>query len=346
MITSPDLSRGPMPVTGGVVDIAGTMHWNETILTILVDSQKATLGPNGSFSAHVTVPAGANSVTIVAVSTTGNTLTKSLDIAPTALMSPQAAAPGKRYAVIIANQDYAATSGFVALKTPVNDATELNTVLSAQYGFTTEIADAAGKPTSLFLKNATARDIGLALYNLSKVVTDADTVAIYYAGHGVLDANKAYWVPSDASAGVWPSYISAASISDAIEHIKARKVIVISDSCFSGALMRGGPEKEAAIAPGDRSKALERIGADKSRILISSGNVEPVSDSGGNGHSIFAQALLNGLARMPENAFTAHELFDYIVTAVTANAKQEPQFRPLDDVGHEGGDVIFERVSG
>jgi hypothetical protein len=345
-ISSPDLSRGPMRITGGAVDIAGTLQWNETILTVLVGTQKATLGPNGTFSAHVTVPPGATSVTIVAVSTTGDTLTKTLEIAASDEPAAAMAGPGRRYAVIIANQDYAASSGFVTLKTPLNDAEELMSVLKSQYGFSTDITDPGGKPASLFLKDATARDIGMALYYLSKVANDNDTVAIYYAGHGVLDADKAYWVPTDASAGVWPSYISAAAISDAIEHIKARKLILISDSCFSGALMRGGPADDIKIDATDRAKALARIGSDRSRILISSGNNEPVSDAGGNGHSVFAQALLNGLARMPDNQFTAHELFDYIVTAVTANSKQEPQFRPLDDVGHEGGDVIFERAAG
>jgi hypothetical protein len=57
---------------------------------------------------------------------------------------------------------------------------------------------------------------------------------------------------------------------------------------------------------------------------------------------VFAQALLNGLSNEQYDEFSARELFDdYILTAVTANSKQEPQFRPLDNVGHDGGDVIF-----
>ena len=72
-----------------------------------------------------------------------------------------------------------------------------------------------------------------------------------------------------------------------------------------------------------------------------------MSDTGGQGHSVFARALLNGLESMPHDQFSARELFDgYILTAVTANARQEPQFRPLEDVGHEGGDVVFLKTAG
>ena len=127
--------------------------------------------------------------------------------------------------------------------------------------------------------------------------------------------------------------------------MQAGNVILISDSCFSGALMRGGPGVEEEIADADRIEALLRKSKRRSRILISSGNNEPVSDIGGAGHSVFAAALLNGLENMEYDAFSALELFNgYILDAVSANADQEPQYRPIERVGHDGGDVVFVRV--
>ena len=96
-----------------------------------------------------------------------------------------------------------------------------------------------------------------------------------------------------------------------------------------------------------RIDSLLALAERKTRLLISSGNDEPVTDTGGSGHSIFARALLDGLNQMPYDEFSARELFvDFILERVTANSKQEPQFRPLENVGHEGGDAVFVRTAG
>ena len=47
---------------------------------------------------------------------------------------------------------------------------------------------------------------------------------------------------------------------------------------------------------------------------------------------------------MRYDAFSARELFDgYLLPLVIANADQEPQFRPIERAGHEGGDIVFVR---
>ena len=126
--------------------------------------------------------------------------------------------------------------------------------------------------------------------------------------------------------------------------MQAGKVVIISDSCFSGALLRGGGDTAPKLDDADRERALLRLAQRRSRILISSGGNEPVEDRGGKGHSIFAQALLTGLADMHYDAFSAHELFDgYLLPLVIANADQEPQYRPIERAGHEGGDIVFVR---
>ena len=91
--------------------------------------------------------------------------------------------------------------------------------------------------------------------------------------------------------------------------MQANKVVIISDSCFSGALLRGGGEQPPKIADADRERALLTLAQRRTRILISSGNNEPVEDRGGKGHSIFAQALLTGLEDMPHDSFSARELY-------------------------------------
>ena len=197
----------------------------------------------------------------------------------------------------------------------------------------------------LFLKDATRHDIETVLYKIGLVAGEKDTVLIYFAGHGIYEEKTtiAFWVPVDAEAGVPISYLSASTISEAIQRMQANKVVIISDSCFSGALMRGG-EAGPKIGDDDRERALLRLAQRRTRILISSGNNEPVEDPGGDGHSIFAQALLTGLEDMQHDAFSARELYDgYILPLVVGNADQEPQYRPIERSGHEGGDIVFVR---
>jgi Caspase domain len=192
----------------------------------------------------------------------------------------------------------------------------------------------------------------MALFKLSQVAGDNDTVLIYYGGHGVYeDATKlAFWMPSDAVVGVPPTYLAASQISEAIDRIQALKLIVISDSCFSGDLFRS--DTPPIAEDGDHMKMLLAMAQDKSRVLITSGGNQPVRDTGGDGHSIFAQALLYGLEHMQPAEFTAQELFSrYILPAVTSSAQpdqkpQEPQFRTIGSVGHMAGDVIFVRSAG
>src|SRR5690606_27229066 len=108
----------------------------------------------------------------------------------------------------------------------------------------------------------------------------------------------------DAEAGFEPSYLSAADISAAIQRMQAGSVIMISDSCYSGALIRGGEAGTETIEDDVRTQALLRMQARRSRVVITSGNNEPVEDLGGQGHSIFARALLTGLEKMEHEAFS------------------------------------------
>jgi hypothetical protein len=345
-ITSPEPTRGPASVKSSAIEIAGTVSWTSPVTAVLVNGELAELGQNGRFTRKLALVNGANTIRVVALTRDNLLLQKSLDVVFAGDVDALKGS-GKRYAVIIGNADYGAATGFNALATPIADADALEAVLTGKYGFTTAITLPSGQPASLSLRNASGRDTQMALYNVSQVAGDNDTVLIYYAGHGIYEpmTTTAFWVPTDAVAGVPPTYLSASTISEAIARIQARKVLLISDSCFSGALLRGGPAQAEKIDADKRLDALLALQKRKSRILISSGNNEPVSDAGGDGHSIFAQALLNGLDNEDHDEFSARELFDgYILTAVAANSKQEPQFRPLDNVGHDGGDVIFLKV--
>jgi hypothetical protein len=84
--------------------------------------------------------------------------------------------------------------------------------------------------------------------------------------------------------------------------------------------------------------------AKRSRTLLASGGNEPVSDIGGKGHSVFAKALLEGLAGIDHRAFTAEELYyQYIKEMVAGSSEQTPEYNIIRNSGHEGGDFVFKR---
>ena len=65
--------------------------------------------------------------------------------------------------------------------------------------------------------------------------------------------------------------------------------MVVADSCYSGTLTRGIKIKIRS------SEYLKRMSQKKSRTVLTSGGMEPVADSGGGNHSVFAKAFIEAL---------------------------------------------------
>lgn len=348
-ILSPSVTRGARIVEVPQLEIVGVVEWHAPARAVLVEGQPAALSRDGRFSAKVNLRAGVNTISV-----TGLTADNEIHLMPPLELVYDGDVKkfendGRRFALIIANKDYLPETGFASLQTPVADAAALQSVLAGRYGFETELRFSEGESLPLLLVDAGKDRIEDALYTLGQVAGENDTVLIYYAGHGVYDERtaNAAWVPVDATRPY--NYLSGATITEHVQRIRARKVILISDSCYSGAL-RGGGEGASALAQvtaEDRSRTLARMAQAKSRVLITSGGTEPVLDLGGGGHSVFARALLTGLEKIDRDVFSAEELFhEYIRPMVAGRADQVPQMRPMDRTEHEpGGDVVFVRAA-
>ncbi len=234
---------------------------------------------------------------------------------------------GDYHALIIGNNDY---RHLPKLETAVNDATALAALLEKDYGFAVKR-----------LLNADKREILRAINEYRAALEPEDSLLIFYAGHGWIDraTNTGFWQPVDAEAEDDLNWIANEELTRRLNGMAARHVMVIADSCYSGTLLRGG--SGSAPSGAAREAWLRRVGAKRSRTAIVSGGLEPVEDSGRDGHSVFSNALLDALG---ENTgiLDGQTLFQRISRPVALNADQTPQFSDIRRAGHEGGAFLFQ----
>ena len=128
-------------------------------------------------------------------------------------------------------------------------------------------------------------------------------------------------------------WLSNSDLTDVIKAMFAKHVMVVADSCYLGTLTR-------SISPATRtSDYVSRFTAKRARVVLCSGGLEPVVDSCGGKHSVFAAQFLKAL-RENKDILDGTRLFDHIHCNVVLNADQTPQY---SSPRHEGGDFLFVR---
>lgn len=235
---------------------------------------------------------------------------------------------GSFHALAIGNDNY---RSIPRLKTAVNDAQVVSRMLRDSYGFNVRL-----------LTNATRHEILTAMTALRQTLTDRDNLLIFYAGHGILDTDteRGYWLPVDAEKDNPANWISNADLTDVVKAIRARHVLVVADSCYSGTLVR-------AVMPDFRSPVEQetwwkRVASRRSRAALTSGGLEPVLDGGGGGHSVFARAFLQAL-QDNDAVLDATTLFKRVQRPVAVNSDQTPSYSDIRGAGHDGGEFLFVR---
>jgi len=238
---------------------------------------------------------------------------------------------GKYYALVIGNNDY---KNLPQLKTAINDAETVANVLKNKYGFSTTL-----------LINADRYQILSALHKLRNELNKGDNLLVYYAGHGDLDKvnDRGYWLPIDADADNSANWISNVAITDMLNTLEAKHVMVIADSCYSGTMTRTAvPRIDSTIPTEIQEKWIKLMTKSRSRTVLSSGGVQPVLDEGGGGHSIFANAFLNALNNN-DDILQGYALYRQVSSKVSNNSfnTQTPEYAPIKHAGHETGQFFF-----
>jgi hypothetical protein len=220
------------------------------------------------------------------------------------------------------------------LKTAVPDVQEVEQTLVNYYGFENTIR--------LLDQQATRKAIDQTFRKMIEELTPADSLLIYYAGHGDLDrlTKDGWWVPYDAKAGDPTTYLDNTVIQKYIGAMKSRHVLLVSDSCYSGTLLG----ETRALPPVISDQFYKELYENKSRWGMTSGNKTPVTDSGSEGHSLFAYHFLKVLKSNAKPYLTPREMYAKIGPVVRNNSEQMPVCLPIRNTGDEGGEFVFFRM--
>jgi flagellar biosynthesis regulator FlaF len=248
---------------------------------------------------------------------------------------------GRYYALIIGNQNYDQMEN---LKTPLYDAMRTARILQDKYGFTVQI-----------IQDGTGVAMLKALNELNAVLTENDNLLIYYAGHGyrlkTATTEAGYWLPRNADRPPNDTFwVPNEQITANIGRLKAKRVLVVADSCYAG-LLSDDPfffvfndAAQAVQAPS--AQLLQYRIAKRARLLIASGGDNPVLDESVDGkNSVFAKAFLD-ILEANQNILTSPALFGMVQGRVKDEAAkshftQQPEMKAIKGAGHEAGDFFF-----
>lgn len=246
---------------------------------------------------------------------------------------------GTYRALIIGNNDYRDQQGlWKPLKTALSDAHAVKNILQSSYGFTDVSV----------VENATRRDVLKAFESLSQKVLPNDNVLVYYAGHGFMEneSSKGYWIPVDAEGTDNTTFLRNSTIRDEIAGIadRAKHTLLISDSCFSGSLLRRDTRGITEVT--GTEQYYTKVSNKKSVQILAAGGEEFVDDNyQSSGHSPFTYFLLNELQNNDRPMLTLSELSTNVEKAVANNVDQVPASGVLHGAGDELGEFIFVKVN-
>ena len=324
-------------------DIVGRVSSPAGLMSLTANDVAQEVDGNGMFKTRVDLAAGKTRVTMLAVDRQGKSSRLEFFLEADATAGPPAvAAPpripslnaGNYYALLIGNQKY---DKLPRLNTPEADASDIAPLLRDRYGFKVKV-----------LLNATRYEMLTELNKLRDTLTERDNLLIYYGGHGELDQvnGTANWLPIDAEPTSNANWISSSSLTEILNAMAAKHILVVADSCYSGALTRSSiGQLETGLTDEARLNWLKQIAEARSRTALTSGGLKPVLDGGGGKYSIFAAIFIEILSQN-QDVLEGMRLYREISARVLNVAmrqkfEQRPEYGAIRFAGGDSGDFLF-----
>ena len=168
---------------------------------------------------------------------------------------------------------------------------------------------------TIFDADATADKIVAEIDKIAADVGDDDSVVLYFAGHGVQTEDKLYrYVTTDVASGedLLARSLDQETLMAALGRIKAQNVLLMLDTCYSGAF----PAEVAGTISNETGLM----------VLSASNTVEEALDGYDGKNGVFAYALLDALsgkAAGPTGVVDAANVGTYIRDVVPALAEEK-----------------------
>ncbi|MEM7310550.1 MAG: caspase family protein [Planctomycetota bacterium] len=217
--------------------------------------------------------------------------------------------PEHQYALLIANREYLRPSettsppgvdnDWYLVDNAHRDVEALRLLLVTRYDFEPDQVEV--------VRDASEREVIDALNSLAEHPDEA-SVLVYYAGHSHrTDLGEFYWIPVDGGhpdGGAEDRWVSASTIHSKIDLSPARHKLLISDSCYSGALVR--KRKTRGAGP-----VMDSYREPSYQVFASGGEDEEVYEGDGK-LSMFAACLVRRLEHNGTRFLLASELGAYL----------------------------------
>ena len=258
--------------------------------------------------------------------------------ATTSIPSGTRASQGNYYALVIGISEYGRMG---RLDTPVRDVEAVARVLRQDYGFTVKLLTNPGRTQILSELN-----------DLREKLTAKDNLLIYFAGRGELNpqGQRGYWLPADAEPNNPATWISDVQLSDILNVMSVRQLLVVADSPYAATLSRSANGRlEPALKNADFARALDSLSSKRARMVLTSGGNEPIADTsaGGTTNSVFTGSFVEAL-RANKSVMLGRDVYREIQVRVYTAARrlgfnQTPSYAPIKFAGHDGGEFMFVR---
>lgn len=237
---------------------------------------------------------------------------------------------GAYHALVIGNRNY---RSLPSLETAADDATAVAELLESRYGFEVEL-----------LIDADRYETMTALNRLRESLTERDNLLVYYAGHGRRDEEgaTAYWQPVDAEAANPANWIPSEVVTEHLDLVPARHVLVVADAAYSGLRTRSSIARlPRGMSAEQRFHHIRLLRERRARLVLASGEPAPVAGSAGSPHSRFSGALLEVL-KQNDDVIEASQVYRRLVERVASTpGARPPEFATMRWARNDVADFFF-----
>ncbi len=288
----------------------GRIEWRLNGVTAGVTTEPAGRGPDYEVRQVLALDPGENRIEVLAYE--GRNLLASLPAQTTIVYDgPTDAVKPKLYILAIGINDYA-DHGW---SPPGSDKIYLFPPLDASIpdakAFSTEMEKAGAgqyaqvRVTLALDADATVAKLDETLRKLASEISPRDTFVFYAAAHGYTVDGRYYLIPQDYQGGPNPQAIKTRAIGqDRLQdwianRIKAKKALILLDTCESGALT-GGYTKSRTEEPASEA-AIGRLNEATGRPVLTAASPGKHAYENYKGHGVFTYALMEALHKGDTN---------------------------------------------